>query len=74
MGYPVLGDKLYGVKRQKALVTLPALKKALAKLPRHVLHAAQLGFEHPRTKQQMSFQTEWPEDLDPLINELEKIK
>ena len=27
MGHPVLADSLYGVKRQKAMVTLPALKK-----------------------------------------------
>jgi len=74
MGHPILGDSLYGIKRQQALITLPPLKKAVAQLKRHVLHAAELGFEHPRTKQQMSFQTEWPADLEEFISNLEKVK
>ena len=46
MGLPVLGDVLYGSKRE---------------LPRFFLHAAELGFLHPQTGQKMFFKQEWPE-------------
>lgn len=74
MGNPVLGDKLYGVKRQRALIKTPALKKILDKMPRHALHAAELGFEHPRTKVEVHFKADWPQDLKALVDELEKLK
>jgi 23S rRNA pseudouridine1911/1915/1917 synthase len=74
MGHPVLGDQLYGVRRQKAMITNPALKKVISHLTRHALHAAELAFEHPRNRQYMAFGTDWPDDLLPLVKELEKIK
>ncbi len=74
MGHPILGDKLYGVKRQKSLITAPSIKSILKKLSRHGLHAAELGFEHPRSKQTLFFNTPWPEDLIKLVTELEKLK
>jgi 23S rRNA pseudouridine1911/1915/1917 synthase len=74
MGHPVLGDKHYGVKRQKALITLPALKKAVANLSRHALHAAELAFPHPRSKQFLSYSTPWPDDLLGLVKVLSLLK
>jgi 23S rRNA pseudouridine1911/1915/1917 synthase len=74
MGHPVLADSLYGVRRQKSLMTLPSLKKVLSQLPRHALHAAELGFIHPRSKKEVFFKTDWPKDLQPLLEELKKLK
>jgi 23S rRNA pseudouridine1911/1915/1917 synthase len=74
LGHPVLGDQLYGVKRQKGLITAPGLKKILKDIPRHALHAAELGFAHPRTGKTIEFKTPWPQDLKTLIDELEKLK
>ncbi len=50
LGHPILGDAIYGGKFKKAA-------------PRLALHACELGFEHPRTGEQMFFQLPWPEDL-----------
>ena len=34
---------------------------------RQALHARTLGFVHPKTKQQMDFTSEWPDDFAQLI-------
>lgn len=73
LGHPVIGDKLYGIRRQKALIQEPRLKKAVQSLDRHVLHAAELGFEHPRTKEKQLFKTDWPADLLSFIKTLETL-
>ena len=52
MGYPVVGDKLYGSMKGMA---------------RHALHAKTLGFVHPRTKKPMEFTSELPRDMQDLI-------
>ncbi|MDP8298880.1 MAG: RluA family pseudouridine synthase, partial [Candidatus Tantalella remota] len=53
IGYPVLGDKMYGASRG---------------LERHALHAKTLGFFHPSTMKLMEFDSEIPEDIERLIN------
>ncbi len=74
MGHPVMGDKLYGVRKQGRFLTQSAVKKAVSTLHRQALHASELGFEHPRTKQEMMFKTDWPEDIRDFISQIEKIK
>jgi 23S rRNA pseudouridine1911/1915/1917 synthase len=74
LGHPIIGDKLYGVKRQKGLITSQTLKKTIGLLPRHALHAAELGFIHPRSKGEVFYTTGWPQDLEALVNELKKLK
>lgn len=62
IGFPLVGDPLYGFKRQKF------------KVEGQVLHAKTLGFIHPRTKKYMEFTTDLPEYftniLDKLRNEI----
>jgi len=53
IGYPVIGDKLYGQAKG---------------LSRHALHAKTLGFYHPGTKKFMEFTSELPDDMQGLIN------
>jgi 23S rRNA pseudouridine1911/1915/1917 synthase len=74
LGHPVLGDLTYGIKRQKGLITNGEIKNVLSTMKRHALHAAELGFEHPRTKEQLIFKAPWPEDIKSLVNVLEKNK
>lgn len=74
LGCPVLGDQLYGIRKQKAWVTSGELKSITAKLKRQALHAAELGFEHPRTKENLKFIRSWPEDLKEILEHLEKFK
>jgi 23S rRNA pseudouridine1911/1915/1917 synthase len=69
--HPIVGDITYGA--QKRLKTLKSvhLRKMIEELPRFALHAMELGFVHPRTKQTMRFRAPWPRDLMPLIEHCE---
>jgi 23S rRNA pseudouridine1911/1915/1917 synthase len=52
LGHPLVGDTLYGFSSKKM--------KEL-NIHRFFLHAAQLGFIHPHTKESMIFKVDWPE-------------
>jgi len=54
LGHPVLGDKIYAPRTAKEFL-------------RQMLHAWKLGFEHPRTKQWMSFEAPLPADFERAI-------
>ncbi len=60
VGLPIVGDRVYGRARAGRFV-----------LDRPALHAARLGFVHPRTGELMSFEAPLPEDLTRLLAELE---
>ena len=60
LGHPVVGDLVYGYKRQKF------------NLKGQLLHAQKLGFIHPGTGKYMEFQTEVPEYFKRIINILTK--
>jgi 23S rRNA pseudouridine1911/1915/1917 synthase len=70
-GHPIVGDPLY-------LRRIPAVARALAEpirqklldFPRQALHAAQLGFAHPRTGAPLSFATPPPADMADLLEAL----
>lgn len=57
LGYPVLGDLVYGV--------------ASPWIHRQALHAKELGFLHPRTKEKLFFCSELPPDMASLLEQLE---
>ena len=63
-GYPVVGDPLYGTKRQRAL---PA---AVPRPPRLALHAAVLAFDHPRTGERLEVSAPLPPDLAGIVEAL----
>lgn len=56
LGYPVLGDLVYGISSQW--------------IRRQALHAKQLGFTHPRTKEKLIFDSDLPEDMQNLLKHL----
>ena len=62
IGLPVLGDPVYGGGRKGARE--PGLR-------RQALHAVQLGFEHPRTRERLRFASRLPEDLVLVIESQE---
>lgn len=67
-GHPLLGDPLYGAGfRTKASLLPDAAQEALARFDRQALHAALLGFAHPRTGEVMRFESPDPPDLAALI-------
>src|SRR6266404_2200236 len=67
IGCPVVGDPVYGGRRNT-----PALE-ALKAFERQALHAAVLEFRHPRTKRQMTFATELPQDIKMLVSKLNDV-
>lgn len=62
IGYPLLGDTVYGSKKQPF------------NLNGQALHAKVLGFIHPETKEYMEFESELPEYFQNLINILKNNK
>lgn len=54
LGYPILGDAVYGGKRGRQFT-------------RQMLHAWKLGFDHPRTGRRMNFEAPLPEDFANAI-------
>jgi 23S rRNA pseudouridine1911/1915/1917 synthase len=65
IGHPVVGDPVYGGGGSRRVTgALAAPARALeAAAPRQALHAAQLAFAHPRTREWLEFRSEWPPDL-----------
>ncbi len=61
LGYPVLGDSLYG-RSVKNRVPVP--------IPRHMLHAHRLCFTHPSTNQSLEFCAPLPDDMRRVIQAL----
>jgi 23S rRNA pseudouridine1911/1915/1917 synthase len=67
-GHPIVGDSVYLRRIPAAAKTLPdALRRALLDFPRQALHAASLGFRHPRTGEDLRFETPPPADMAALI-------
>jgi len=62
IGYPVVGDQVYGSRKQELTIK------------RQALHSHILGFIHPFTKKYMEFQAPLPNDMQELIATLEEIK
>jgi len=68
IGHPVLGDKLYGTGMISRAVHLSDPQKAaLDALDRQALHAAALGFEHPKTGEKHYYEAPFPADLKRLL-------
>lgn len=68
IGCPVVGDPVYAKPRNRPG---PAALKTFA---RQALHAATLGFRHPRTGRAMTFASELPQDFASLLAELNSVK
>jgi len=70
-GHPLVGDPVYLRRIPAAARALPeALRRRLLDFPRQALHAARLGFTHPRTGQVLEFTLDPPPDMAGLIDAL----
>lgn len=58
LGYPVIGDTVYGHRRQRLLKN------------RHFLHAAGLRLEHPATGEEVTFEDPLPTELSDVLQRL----
>lgn len=73
LGYPLMGDDTYGGTQGAALSQLlpktlaanhGSLRKLISGLQRPCLHAITLGFQHPRTLEELDFKCAPPQDFE----------
>lgn len=71
LGHPLFNDERYGgdeiLRGQRSSSYRAFIKNCFEACPRQALHARTLGFMHPKTKKQMDFSSELPEDFAMLI-------
>ena len=58
IGHPVVGDQVYGGRRERSRSPVPR-----PRAPRQMLHAWRLGFHHPRTGDWREFTAPIPDDF-----------
>jgi len=68
--YPIVGDRVYGGRRQLRAGLTEAQRQAISNFPRQALHAYTLGFVHPTTGEDIEVTTPIPEDMQKLISVL----
>jgi 23S rRNA pseudouridine1911/1915/1917 synthase len=74
IGNPLIGDPLYGRGFITRVAALPeSLRDAINALDRQALHAAMLAFEHPKTNETLSFETDPPADFAAVESEFEAL-
>ncbi|MEG2755539.1 MAG: RluA family pseudouridine synthase, partial [Mucinivorans sp.] len=72
IGHPLFNDERYGGNKILRGTTFTKyrsfVENCFAIMPRHGLHALSLGFEHPRTKEQLNFTSEWAADFAACVD------
>ncbi|MCZ6576166.1 MAG: 23S rRNA pseudouridine(1911/1915/1917) synthase RluD [Acidiferrobacterales bacterium] len=72
IGYPIVGDPVYGGRLRIPPAAGDRLRQALRGFKRQALHAAKLGLVHSATGKTMEWTTPLPEDMRELIAVLEE--
>jgi 23S rRNA pseudouridine1911/1915/1917 synthase len=71
IGHPLFNDATYGGDQILKGTTFSKYRQFIDNcfklLPRHALHAKELGFVHPTTKKEMLFTSELPEDMSAVL-------
>ncbi len=74
--HPLFNDNEYGGDKILRGTTFTKYKQFVTNcfniLPRQALHAKSLGFIHPKTNQELLFESELPEDMSIVINKWRK--
>jgi 23S rRNA pseudouridine1911/1915/1917 synthase len=71
LGHPIVADPVYATGFKSKMAQLPEqAREAASQLRRQALHAAVLAFEHPVTGEALRFESPWPDDLQPLRDDL----
>ena len=65
--YPIVGDRVYGGRRQLRAGLTDKQRDTISNFPRQALHAYALGFVHPITGEDIEVTTPIPEDMQQLI-------
>jgi 23S rRNA pseudouridine1911/1915/1917 synthase len=69
--YPLLGDPAYGGRVRLPKGASEQCREAIQGFRRQALHAGSLGFIHPTTEQEVSWQIEMPQDMLDILTILE---
>ncbi len=72
VGYPIVGDPLYGGRKRFPKGASPELRELLEKFHRQALHAAKLTLTHPKSGKRVSFEAPLPDDLVHLLDGLQR--
>ena len=70
LGFPLIGDPLYGRRRRFAKNTRQKLREIIESFPRQALHAAELSFKDLSTDKEVTFVSKLPLDLVELRENL----
>lgn len=70
--HPLIGDPVYGGRLHIPAGCSPELAEALRQFKRQALHAARLGFMHPETGDEVSWEVPAPEDMQLLLATLKR--
>lgn len=75
LGHPLFSDSVYGGDKVLRGTTSGSyrafVENCFQLMPRQALHAKSLGFQHPRSKQWMQFESELPEDFKAVLTKWE---
>lgn len=71
VGYPIVGDPVYGGRRRLPAGCSAALTEALKAFTRQALHATRLALAHPLTGRALEWESPAPADMAHLIAVLE---
>ena len=72
IGHPLVGDPLYGGRRQLTAGTSGEQREALSRFGRQALHAARLQFEHPATGSSIDVESPLPADFSALLETMRR--
>lgn len=74
IGHCLIGDPIYGTRRKVKLAGLDEVDaRVISGFDRQALHAARLGFVHPISGENVSFERDLPHDLKALEDSLSKL-
>lgn len=71
--HPLVGDPVYGAPANFGAALLQksgfagGLAENILQFPRQALHAKEIAFIHPRTEEEMTFETDYPADMLNLL-------
>jgi 23S rRNA pseudouridine1911/1915/1917 synthase len=71
LGFPVVGDPVYGGRRRIPAGAAAELAALLQEFPRQALHAAHLGLTHPQSGRKLEWESPLPADMQGLLAALE---
>jgi 23S rRNA pseudouridine1911/1915/1917 synthase len=73
VGHPIVGDPVYGYRRQWWKKHFPAKDGHIPEIARQMLHAETLGFIHPDSGDFCEFRAPMPKDMKDLIGALKSL-